>query len=107
MTRNIGLSATIPKNECTDSLCPFHGTLNVRGKVFEGRVLRAKASKMIVIEREPPKFITKFKRYARSKSKIHAYLPSCIGTKEGDLVMAVECRPISKTISFVVIEVKS
>jgi small subunit ribosomal protein S17 len=31
---------------------------------------------------------------------------SCIGAKEGDTVVIAECRPLSKTKSFVVVEVK-
>jgi small subunit ribosomal protein S17 len=40
----------------------------------------------------------------RSKSKVHAYLPSCITAKEGQQVRIAECRPLSKTVSFTVIE---
>lgn len=107
MTRNIGLSVQTPKIECTDHFCPFHGRLSVRGKLIEGKVVSSKAPKMIVVQQESPKFITKFKRYARSRSKIHAYKPSCIDLKEGDIVLTAECRPISKSVSFVVIEVVS
>ena len=107
MTRNIGISVQAPKTECTDHLCPFHGRLSVRGKLIEGKVVSSKAPKMIVVQQEAPKFITKFKRYARSQSKIHANKPSCIDVKEGDIVLTAECRPISKSVSFVVVEVVS
>jgi small subunit ribosomal protein S17 len=107
MTRNIGISVQAPKTECIDHFCPFHGKLSVRGKLIEGKVVSSKAPKMIVVQQEAPKFITKFKRYARSRSKIHAYKPSCIDVKEGDVVLTAECRPISKSVSFVVVEVVS
>ncbi|MGI0089043.1 MAG: 30S ribosomal protein S17 [Nitrosopumilaceae archaeon] len=107
MTRNIGISVPPPKTECADHLCPFHGTLSVRGKLIEGKVVSAKAPKMVVIQQEYPKMITKFKRYARSQSKIHAYKPSCIDAKEGDVVLTAECKPISKSVSFVVVKVLS
>ena len=107
MTRNIGISVQAPKTECTDHFCTFHGRLSVRGKLIEGKVVSSKAPKMIVVQQEAPKFITKFKRYARSRSKIHAYKPSCIDVKEGDVVLTAECRPISKSVSFVVVEVVS
>ncbi|MEK6965236.1 MAG: 30S ribosomal protein S17, partial [Thermoproteota archaeon] len=68
MSRNIGLSSSTPKSECTDSHCPFHGNLSVRGKLFEGTVVSSKARKMVVVQRETPKYLDKFKRYARSKS---------------------------------------
>ena len=107
MTRNIGIPVTAPATECVDHLCPFHGTLSVRGKLIQGKVVSAKAPKMVVVQQETPKFITKYKRYARSQSKTHAYKPSCIDVKEGDIVLTAECKPISKSVSFVVVEVKS
>jgi len=107
LRKNIGLSVAIPKKECEDKLCPFHGALSIRGKIFQGKVVRAKAPKMVVVERESSIFISKFKRYARSKNKIHAFKPSCIDLVEGNTVLAVECRPISKTVSFVVVEVRT
>jgi len=106
MTRNIGLSVTAPKSECSDEHCPFHGKLAIRGKLFEGNVVSMKAKKMVVVQREVPIFLSKFKRYARSKSTIHAFAPSCISINEGDQVITAECRPISKSVSFVVVEVK-
>jgi small subunit ribosomal protein S17 len=107
MSRNIGLSVSAPKSECTDSHCPFHGNLPVRGKLFEGTVVSAKARKMVVVQRETPKYLDKFKRYARSKSTIHAFAPSCLAIQEGAKVVAAECRPLSKSVSFVVVEIKS
>ena len=47
----------------------------------------------------------KYKRYERSSSKVHAFLPSCMDVKEGDEVKIAECKPISKTVSFVTVEV--
>ncbi|MEK6944671.1 MAG: quinolinate synthase NadA, partial [Thermoproteota archaeon] len=61
MSRNIGLSVSAPKSECTDSHCPFHGNLPVRGKLFEGTVVSAKARKMVVVQRETPKYLDNFK----------------------------------------------
>ena len=107
MTRNIGVAVVAPRKECADDLCPFHGTLSVRGKLLRGTVTSAKAKKMVVVSREYPRPVTKYKRYVRSRSKVHAYLPECVETKEGDEVMIAECRPLSKTISFVVIEVNT
>ncbi|RLI40477.1 30S ribosomal protein S17, partial [Candidatus Bathyarchaeota archaeon] len=45
-----------------------------------------------------------FKRYERRRSLIPAHNPPCINAKEGDTVRIAECRPISKTVSFVVVE---
>jgi small subunit ribosomal protein S17 len=48
--------------------------------------------------------VKKYKRYERSKSKVHAFLPDCIAVNEGQKVKIAECRPLSKTVSFVVVE---
>jgi small subunit ribosomal protein S17 len=106
MTKNIGLPVVVPDKECTDKHCPFHGHLSVRGKLFEGKVVSAKAKNTIVLQKESPLYFSKFKRYARSKNTIHAYKPSCIDLEEGDSVLTAECRPVSKSVSFVVVEVK-
>ena len=106
MTRNIGIPVAVPKKECTDKHCPFHGALRVRGKLFEGKVVSAKAKNTIVLQKELPVYFSKFKRYARSKNTIHAYKPTCIDVEEGDSVLTAECRPVSKSVSFVVVEVK-
>jgi small subunit ribosomal protein S17 len=105
MARNIGISVSPPRKSCNDRLCPFHGSLSVRGKLFTGTVISAKAKKMVVVAREYPRPVTKYKRYERSRSKMHAYLPECMEASEGFQVRIAECRRLSKTISFVVIEV--
>ncbi|MEP0826041.1 MAG: 30S ribosomal protein S17 [Nitrososphaera sp.] len=107
MVRNIGVSVVSPRKTCEDDLCPFHGTLSVRGKLLTGIVSSAKAPKMVVVSREYPKPAPKYKRYQRSRSKVHAYLPPCVDVKEGEEVKIAECRPLSKTVSFVVIEVNT
>jgi len=107
MVRNIGVSVVSPRKNCDDELCPFHGTLSIRGKLLTGIVSSSKAKKMVVVSREYPRSVPKFKRFQRSRSTVHAYLPPCIDVSEGQEVKIAECRPLSKTISFVVIEVSS
>ncbi len=107
MVRNIGVSVASPRKTCEDGLCPFHGTLPVRGKLLAGTVSSAKSPKMVVVSREYPRGVAKYKRFQRSKSKVHAYLPSCLEVKEGEEVRIAECRRLAKTVSFVVIEVNT
>ena len=106
MTNNIGIPVKAPKIECDDAHCPFHGKLSVRGKLFEGKVVSSKAKNTIVLQKESPVYFKKFKRYARSKNTIHAYKPSCMEVADGDSVLTAECRPVAKSVSFVVVEVK-
>jgi small subunit ribosomal protein S17 len=94
----------VAKAVCKDRDCSVHGNLNVRGRVFEGRVIR-KFPRRITIEFERMVYIRKYERYAKSKTKIHARLPECMEGKidVGDLVRVQECRPLSKIIHFIVI----
>ena len=106
MTQNIGLDVKSPKNECSDVHCPFHGKLSIRGKLFDGKATGTKAKQTITLQKEAPVYMSKFKRYARSRSTIHAHVPGCMSVNSGDIVRTAECRPISKSVSFVVVEVK-
>lgn len=102
--RNIGIDAVPPKNECSDNKCVWHGTLPVRGNILQGKVVSMKARKTAIVKREFLHYLPKYERYERRHSKINAYNPECISAKEGDIVTIAECRPLSKTKHFVVIE---
>ena len=93
-----------PKKSCNDKNCPFHGTLSVRGRVFEGVVATSKMDKTAIVEREYLQFSPKFVRYGKRSGHIPSHNPPCINAKEGQLVKIVECRPLSKTVSFVIVE---
>jgi small subunit ribosomal protein S17 len=93
-----------PKRTCDDLNCPFHGELPVRGRVLDGIVASAKMDKTVIVERNYLSYIPKVMRYERKNSRIPSHSPPCIDAKEGDRVIIAECRPISKTVSFVVVE---
>jgi small subunit ribosomal protein S17 len=93
-----------PKKTCNDMNCPFHGNLKVRTRIFKGTVISDKMDKTVIINRDFLHFVPKFKRYERRRGRIHSHNPPCIDAKEGDFVTIAECRPISKTVSFVVVE---
>ena len=104
--RNIGLQVKTPEKTCEDVKCPFHGELPVRGQLIEGIVVSSRAQKTAVIERQYQTLLPKFQRFERRHSRISAYNPTCISAKEGDKVLIAECRPLSKTKGFVVVEVR-
>jgi small subunit ribosomal protein S17 len=93
-----------PRKTCDDRNCPFHGTLSIRGRVMEGVIISAKMDKTVVVRRDYLKYVPKFKRYERRHGHISAHNPPCINIKEGNRVKIAECRPLSKTVSFVVVE---
>jgi len=93
-----------PKKTCEDKNCPFHGTLSVRGRILDGVVISSKMDKTAVIRRDYLHYVPKFKRYERRHSHVAAHNPPCVNVKEGDWVKIAECHPLSKTVSFVVVE---
>jgi small subunit ribosomal protein S17 len=100
----VSLTTKKPKKTCNDINCPFHGILALRGHSLEGIVVSDKMDKTIIVRRDYLNYVPKFKRYARRRSNIPAHSPPCLEIKAGDKVKLAECRPISKTVSFVVIE---
>ena len=100
----MSLSFKKPKKACEDRNCPFHGTLSLRGRVLDGVVVSAKMDKTVIIERKYLQPSSKFVRYERRHSHIPSHNPPCLDVKEGERVRIAECRPLSKTVSFVVVE---
>ena len=93
--------------ECKDRKCPIHGGVKVRGQSFKGRVVSAKPSRTVTIERTLIEFVPKFERYKKKRSRVHAHNPECISAKEGDTVLVGETRRLSKTKSFSVLKILS
>jgi small subunit ribosomal protein S17 len=95
----------IVNTSCKDKDCPVHGNLSIRGRIFEGKVIK-KLEKRVVIEFERMIYVRKYERYAKSRTKIHARLPFCMESSIniGDLIRVGECRPLSKITHFVVIK---
>ncbi|MBN2459420.1 30S ribosomal protein S17 [Candidatus Woesearchaeota archaeon] len=94
-----------PEKKCSDKNCPFHGTLSIRGRFLSGKVTSDKMSKSAIVSWDRKVFVPKFERYEKRKSKVNAHNPDCIDAKKGDLVLISECRPLSKTKHFVVVEI--
>ena len=101
--RDIGISVNPPSAECNDPNCPFHGSLAVRGQVIDGTVVSVKMSGTVVVERKYLKYQKKYERYEKRTSRYSVHAPTCLGLKAGDGVTIMECRPISKTVSFVAV----
>ncbi|MBU0536386.1 MAG: 30S ribosomal protein S17 [Nanoarchaeota archaeon] len=93
-----------PTEVCKDKKCPFHGDLSIRGRVFTGVVVSDVAKNTVSVRWERQRKMPKYERYERRTTKIHAHNPECIKAKNNDIVKIAECRPLSKTKNFVVIE---
>lgn len=92
------------KKECNDPRCPIHGSLSTHGYRFTGTIVSDRMKLSVVVERPFEHRVAKYKRYEKGTTRITAHNPTCIGAKYGDTVVVEECRPLSKTKSFVVVE---
>tara|TARA_Y100000310_G_scaffold345598_1_gene467068 strand:- start:11091 stop:11399 length:309 start_codon:yes stop_codon:yes gene_type:complete len=102
----MGISVNYPSGKCMDPKCPFHGNLKVRGRTFAGEVLTKDTHKTAVVGWPRLIRIKKYERYAKRRTRVKVHNPECINAIVGDKVMIVECRPLSKTKSFVIVEKK-
>ena len=99
-----GLDVAVPKKKCQDEKCPFHGSIKVRGRLLNGKAVSTAGKSFTVVEMEYLHMVPKFNRGERRRSRVSAHVPPCIEVRDGDSVTLGECRPLSKTISFVVVE---
>ena len=102
--RDIGMDVPTPKKSCDDAHCPFHGNLPVRGQTLKGKVKSSRMKNTIVVEREYIRLIPKYERYEKRTRQYVAHSPPCLEIERGDSVAIMECRPLSKTVTYVAIE---
>lgn len=107
--RDIGIDVRAPPREPAegDVLNPFNGSLPVRGVTIVGTVVANKMQNTVVVEKIHERLVPKYQRYEKRTSRYPAHLPSNIDVNVGDEVTIAECRPISKTVKFVVVENRS
>lgn len=106
MPLDVGLEVPPPERACQDAKCPFHGSLRVRGQVLRGRVVAARMQGTVLVQREFLRYLPKYERYEKRRSKHAAHNPPCVAAQAGDEVTIAECRPLSKTTHFVVVAAK-
>jgi len=93
------------KVECNDRKCALHGSIKTRGRTFTGIVISDKMQNTVRVEWLRLVPITKYERFEKRRSRVKAHNPPCINAKINDRVKIIECRPISKTVKFMVVEV--
>ncbi len=102
--RDIGLDVRAPKARCDDRHCPFHGRLPVRGQVLEGTVVSTGMQRTAVVERTLLHYSSKFERYEKRRRRYLAHAPPCLAVSVGHRVRIAETRPLSKLVSFCIVE---
>jgi len=101
--RDIGIDVPMPAKACTDVKCPFHGRLPVRGQMLEGIVVSTRMQNTVVVQREYLRYIQKYERYEKRTHRLNVHAPPCLGLQVGHRIVAMECRPLGKTVHFVAI----
>ena len=108
MKKSVGYNIEwAPEKACEDKNCPYHGSVSVRGSIFEGTVVSDSMDKSVTVEWTGMQMDSKYNRYFKTKSKVAAHNPECINAKVGDKVTIGECRPLSKTKHFVVLKINN
>ena len=76
----------------------------VRAKTVTGCVVSASRDKSITVQIDRKMMHLKYKKYIKRSTKLHAHDEEnkC---KLGDVVIIQECRPISKTKSWMLVEI--
>ena len=72
------------------------------GRKFTATVINAKAHKTATVEWYWKRYVPKYERYEQKRTRIKAH--NEVNAEKGDKVVVQECRPISKTKNFVIIE---
>lgn len=79
-------------------------SIRTRGRVFTGVVVASRMQSTATVEWQRRKYVPKYERYLTQKKRVKAHNPSEISAQEGDIVKIRECRPLSKTKSFIIVE---
>ncbi|KAL4465189.1 hypothetical protein ABPG72_019343 [Tetrahymena utriculariae] len=107
--KNIGLGFKTPKeaSEGTyiDKKCPFTSNLSIRGKIIKGLVISTKMNRTVIIRRDYLHYVRKYNRYEKRHRNIPVHISPCFSVKEGDILVAGQCKPISKTVRFNALQV--
>ena len=90
--------------KCNDTHCAVHKRLFTRGREFVGTVINARAQKTATVEWERRRYLPKYERYMKARTRVKVHSPECMKIEKGDIVKIAETRPISKTKHFVIVE---
>ena len=75
-----------------------------RGRTFIGKVISNKMAKTAKIQWDRRSYLYKYERYQKKRSAVMAHIPEGMNVAIGDTVKIAECKPISKTKNFIIIE---
>ena len=109
--KSVGLGFKTPKaaveGRYIDQKCPFTGNVSIRGRIIRARVRSTKMKRSIVIRRNYLHYINKYQRYMKRHKNFTVHCSPCFEPAVGDEVIVGQCRPLSKTVRYNVLQVVS
>ena len=107
--KNIGLGIKAPRGAIegtyVDKKCPWTGSVNIRGKLITGVVKTTKMKNTVIIRKDYLHYIKKYNRFEKRHKNTPVHVSPAFRLKQGDEILAGQCRPISKTVRFNVLKV--
>jgi len=79
-------------------------TIIPRGRKFTGPIRTSRMTKTAIFEIERRKYLTKYERYEKRRTRIKVHVPEGMEIADGDIVTIHETRPLSKTKTFIIVE---
>ena len=100
--KNIGLGIKTPRGAIegtyVDKKCPWTGSVNIRGKLITGVVKTTKMKNTVIIRKDYLHYIKKYNRFEKRHKNTPVHVSPAFRLKQGDEILAGQCRPISKTV---------
>eukprot|EP00294_Goniomonas_avonlea_P014472 CAMPEP_0114539614 /NCGR_PEP_ID=MMETSP0114-20121206/331_1 /TAXON_ID=31324 /ORGANISM="Goniomonas sp, Strain m" /LENGTH=158 /DNA_ID=CAMNT_0001723727 /DNA_START=35 /DNA_END=511 /DNA_ORIENTATION=+ len=108
-TKAVGLGFKTPREAIEgtyiDKKCPWTGNVSIRGRILRGVVVANKMQRTITVKRDYLHYIKKYNRFEKRHKMLSAHLSPALLVNAGDGVIVGQCRPLSKTVRFNVLQV--
>merc|ERR1712146_357626 len=100
----VGLGTKTPRTAIdgtyVDKKCPWTGNVNIRGKLITGVIKTTKMKNTIIIRKDYLHYIKKYNRFEKRHKNTPVHVSPAFRVKQGDEILAGQCRPLSKTVRF-------
>merc|ERR1712006_76185 len=107
--KSVGLGIKTPRTAIegtyVDKKCPWTGSVNIRGKLITGVIKSAKMKNTVIIRKDYLHYIKKYIRFEKRHKNTPIHVSPAFRVKQGDEILAGQCRPLSKTVRFNMLKV--